>query len=126
MGIRPEVWGPVLWGAIHLTCLTGTATPEFINSFADALPCPACSAHFKELLMELPFPDSNDPMILFQWSVNVHNSVNARIGKPIITMEQALQRWTAVPKTEPHQFDYKIPFMIVLFIIFFFAVSKLL
>lgn len=126
MGIRPEVWGPLLWGAIHTTCLTGTATSEFMNALADALPCPSCSTHFKELLIEFPFPESNDPTILFQWSVNVHNRVNARIGKPIVTMEQALQRWTTVPKTDPPHFEYKILLLVILLIIFFFAVSKLL
>jgi hypothetical protein len=123
MGISPEKWGPILWGAIHITCLTGSATPEFINAFADALPCPACSNHFKELLQEFPFPNSNDPLILFEWSVNMHNRVNARIGKPIISVDQALTRWTSDP-VPPPQFDFKIVIILILLIAFIFMFIK--
>jgi hypothetical protein len=126
MGVAPDVWGPILWGAIHITCLAGTATPEFINAFSDALPCPACASHFKELLMEFPFPASDDPIVLFEWSVNAHNRVNARIGKPILTMEQALSRWAAkdADAQPPPQFDFKIPIVLILLIILIFMFVK--
>ena len=126
MGVTPSVWGPILWGAIHVTCLTGSATPEFINAFADALPCPACSQHFKQLLAEVPFPDSGDPSILFEWSVKVHNKVNERIGKPIVSVQQALKRWTEPPATLPPQFDFKIIllFIILVSLIFMFIKNK--
>lgn len=126
MGVTPSVWGPILWGAIHLTCLAGSATPEFIHAFADALPCPSCSQHFKELLNETPFPSSSDPLILFEWSVNIHNKVNARIGKPVISVEQALKHWTA-PKSNPSdspQFDFKIILLFVLLIFLIFMLVK--
>jgi len=117
MGVSPDIWGPILWGAIHITCLTGSATPQFVSAFADALPCPACSGHFKQLLAEFPFPETKDPVILFEWSVNAHNRVNARLGKPIVTMEQALQRWTGKEvEALPPQFDFKIVLIIILMI----------
>jgi hypothetical protein len=125
MGISPEKWGPILWGAIHMTCLAGSATSEFVNAFAEALPCPACSGHFKEVLTELPFPESRDPFILFEWSVNAHNRVNSRIGKPILTVEQAFKIWTE-PSTKPEapQFDFKILIIILLLTVLFFMLLK--
>ena len=108
-----------------MTCLAGSATNEFVNAFAEALPCPACSGHFKEVLAELPFPDSRDPLILFEWSVNAHNRVNARIGKPIFTVEQAFKIWTEPPaKPESPQFDFKIVIIILLLIVLFFMLLK--
>ena len=118
MGIPPEKWGPYFWGVIHLGCLAGSMTPEFINMYPSVLPCAACGQHFTEVLQENPFPDSRDPMITFQWSVHVHNVVNARIGKPILTVEEALAAWTAsvLPKTAS-QFDFKIAGAILILII---------
>jgi len=118
MGVPPEKWGPYFWGVIHLGCLAGSMTPEFINMYPSVLPCAACGKHFTEVLQENPFPESRDPMILFQWSVHVHNVVNARIGKPILTVEEALAAWTAsvLPKTAS-QFDFKIAVAILILII---------
>ena len=93
-------------------------TSEFINMYPSVLPCSACGKHFTEVLQENPFPDSRDPMIMFQWSVHVHNVVNARIGKPILTVEEALATWTAaVPPKQASQFDFKIVAAILLLII---------
>ena len=137
MGIPPEKWGPYFWGVIHIGCLVGTITPEFINMYPSVLPCSACGKHFTEVLQENPFPDSRDPMIMFQWSVHVHNVVNARIGKPILTVEEALEAWTSDPPTprpppasvpepfqkvvrvppRPYQFDFKIAAAIIILII---------
>jgi hypothetical protein len=121
MGVPPEKWGPYFWGVIHLGCLAGSITPEFISMYPSVLPCGACGQHFAEVLMEVPFPDSQDPLILFQWSVRAHNMVNARIGKPILTVEEALATWTApVP-----QFDFKIAAAVLaLFLLVIFMIVK--
>lgn len=63
--------------------------------YPSILPCRMCGIHFAELLQELPFPDSRDPAILFEWSVNAHNLVNIRTEKPILTVDQAMSIWTS-------------------------------
>jgi len=30
---------------------------------------------------------------LFLWTVNIHNSVNQRLGKPTMTIEDAMSKW---------------------------------
>lgn len=117
MGVSPNKWGPYFWGALHLACLTGTATPEFVYSYPSLLPCPSCSSHFAELLKENPFPQTDDPIIMFEWSVHVHNMVNARIGKPIISVDQALLDWSSEKTAPTREFDFKIPFIIAFVII---------
>ena len=96
MGVAPEIWGPNLWGTLHLLCLAGTITPNFVQEFAKVIPCPMCAGHFADVLKENPLPDSDDPLVLFRWSVHVHNLVNARIGKPILEPEQAMARWVSI------------------------------
>ena len=114
MGVPPSKWGPYFWGVIHLGCLAGSMTSEFITMYPSVIPCSACGQHFSELIQELPFPDSRDPMVLFEWSVDAHNKVNARIGKPILTIEQALAIWTQEQKSPTSQFDIKIAIILIL------------
>jgi hypothetical protein len=125
MGIAPEIWGPNLWGTLHLLCLAGTITPNFVQEFAKVIPCPMCAGHFAELITENPLPDSDDPLILFRWSVHVHNLVNARIGKPILDPEQAMKRWTTKSHDDtPSQFDFKILIIILLVLALVFMLVK--
>lgn len=118
MGVPPETWGPTLWGTLHLLCLAGTITPNFVQEFAKVIPCPMCANHFTELIITNPLPESDDPLILFRWSVHIHNLVNARIGKPIFEPDQALARWTTKSSSvsPPSQFDLKI-FIIILLVL---------
>jgi Erv1 / Alr family len=126
MGVPPDKWGPYFWGVIHLGCLAGSMTSEFISMYPSVIPCGMCGQHFAELIQEIPFPDSRDPMILFEWSVNVHNKVNARAGKPILTVEEALATWTApVVKTPQSKLDIRnsIIAFLVLLLIFMFSIK---
>ena len=122
MGVSPNIWGPNLWGTLHLLCLAGTITPNFVQQFAAVIPCPMCASHFSDLLTENPFPDSDDPSVLFEWSVRLHNLVNARLGKPIFSTEQAMQKWTG---SGPVQFDFKIALLVLTLVIFIIILLKL-
>jgi len=124
MGVPPEIWGPNLWGTLHLLCLAGTITPNFVQEFASVIPCPMCAGHFAEVLKENPFPESDDPLVLFQWSVHVHNTVNARLGKPIFSPEQAMERWTKKSPDPSPQFDFKILIIILLVIALVFMLVR--
>ena len=125
MGVSPEIWGPNLWGTLHLLCLAGTITPNFVQEFAKVIPCPMCAGHFAEVLKENPLPDSDDPLVLFRWSVHVHNLVNARIGKPILEPEQAMARWVSIKTPSfSSQFDFKIVIIILLLVALVFMLFK--
>lgn len=89
--------GPGLWRGKHLSAkranknaMLKQAFIEDIEYLCDNFFCDYCKTHFiaylavnhpsKYLLLE-------DGM--FKWSVDFHNSVNERLGKPILTYEQA-------------------------------------
>jgi hypothetical protein len=38
-------------------------------------------------------PDFSSPEAFFAWGVRLHNAVNAKLGKPEITIEEALSIW---------------------------------
>ena len=121
--MKPDKWGPYYWGALHLAalgCPDAQVLRTFIECYKTVLPCLSCRAHFTQVLDENPVPDSPDPYAIFKWSVDVHNIVNERLGKPTMGYEQALSIWTdRQPATaiERPQFDLKTIIIICLLII---------
>lgn len=100
MAIKPQKFGPYFWGVLHLACLGGidpVALRTLVSLFPAILPCGACGQHFAEVLAESPIPETNDPDVLFRWSVDVHNTVNKKIEKPVFSYEEALKIWLSMP-----------------------------
>jgi len=86
-------WGPIFWYILHR--FSQSYQPEFstyyynlITQYPLLVPCPICSYHFEETLKRShPKTDSQDS--LFDWGVNVHNVVNKRLRKKILSIEEA-------------------------------------
>lgn len=92
--VPPSAWGPQLWRAIHLVALgcpatldarTADAYRSFFAGLADVIPCPTCAANYRRHLLELPV----EPYLtegrgdrLFEWTVRLHNLVNAELQRP--------------------------------------------
>jgi hypothetical protein len=65
------------------------------RGYAALLPCAECRGHFSALL------EAHPPEIAAQqgregfarWTVDAHNAVNARLGKPLFTYDQAARRY---------------------------------
>jgi len=127
MNIPPSKWGPHFWMTLHIACL-GCQDPkaliEFVEGYVYIIPCLSCRQHFEQVLVENPVPESDD---LFKWSVDVHNIVNKRLGKPEFSYEDALANvLAAAPPTSP-QFDFKIVHVmavLLLFIILFLIFNR--
>ena len=91
----PSSWGPYYWGMLHLAALANAPDfPELVQMFPALLPCPTCSNNFRKII-------ENNPLTAnyFTWSVDVHNMVNKKLGKPQMSYEDAHRRWTT-PKTK--------------------------
>lgn len=121
MGINPKKFGPYFWGVLHLACLGGidpAALRTLIDLFPAILPCGACGQHFAEVLKESPPPESDDPEVLFKWSVDVHNIVNRRIEKPVYGYDEAIKIWLSMPAPPapiilPKKKDRSVMFILV-------------
>lgn len=89
--MEPEVWGPPAWKFIHLLTLNYPNKPtfqdkynykQFILSLQKVLPCETCSKHFEENIQNSNFEDIlKSRESLFEWFVDVHNSVNKQNKK---------------------------------------------
>lgn len=103
MGYAPDLWGPATWDTIHLLCYTAPETLgaaeqlryiAFFKALPYVLPCASCSQHLLGHYESHPIENavaSRDS--LFEWSVAVHNAVNVMLGKPVMPLETARQRW---------------------------------
>jgi hypothetical protein len=121
MNIPPTKWGPHFWMTLHIACLgcqDYKALAEFVEGYIYIIPCLTCREHFEQVLVENPVPEDGD---FFKWSVDVHNIVNKRLGKPKFSYEEALANMVvAVPSTP--QFDLKIILIIVLIMTILFLI----
>lgn len=103
MGIDPVVFGKYFWGTMHLTALgapdafdatRSNMYKTFFAQFANVLPCESCKEHLAQTYQTIPIDDAlSGSRTLFAWTVAVHNAVNTRLGKPVMTVEAATKIW---------------------------------
>lgn len=95
-GYSPAVWGPHMWFMFHLVAATYPAAPTaadkanyaaFYKSLRHVLPCVGCQQGYATIIGSEPTKlgartfGTRDA--LFKWTVDVHNRVNAKLGKPV-------------------------------------------
>ena len=67
---------------------------DFFYIIRNILPCEMCKQHYSELIKEYPlepFLDTRDSLI--SWVIIIHNQVNARLGKRMLTREEVLSKY---------------------------------
>ena len=99
--MNPNIWGPYLWFFIHTLCLEYSDNPnendrrkikQFFLNLGTIIPCEQCSEHYSQNLSSISNIDNalTDSNSLFNWSVELHNSVNKMLGKKTWTNEEAM------------------------------------
>ena len=89
----PNFWGPSIWRTIHSVAYESdklaseNTFSNLIYELSFVLPCETCRNHMQNYLKDHPIPQNN----FFIWSVEFHNQVNIRLGKPIMSFEEASQ-----------------------------------
>jgi hypothetical protein len=83
---RAERLGPGLWARFHArpAAFTGNVVAElaWLDAFASRAPCRDCRRHWRELVAKMP-PDLTSASAYHRWTVDAHNAVNLRLGKPV-------------------------------------------
>jgi hypothetical protein len=121
MKIPPSKWGPHFWMTLHIACLgcqDAKVLADFVEGYKEIIPCLSCREHFEQVLVENPVPEADD---LFKWSVNVHNIVNKRLGKPEVSHEAALANIVSSDDAAP-KFDFKIALIVLLLFVILFLI----
>jgi len=63
---------------------------DFYKSIGHIIECKTCMRHYYKFIDENPIPRNGG---LFTWTVQLHNSVNERLGKPIVSVDEAYNIW---------------------------------
>ena len=102
----PTVWGPSFWFVLHTVSLNYPEKPTYVEKrthhdfyriIQHILPCEACRRHYKELFATYPIePFLTSKQSLVTWVVMIHNQVNKRLGKPLVTTQEVLTNYQKV------------------------------
>lgn len=78
---------PGIWYTIHETALKAPSLSSMlIEHYSLNFFCDHCRQHMVKYIQQHPINHEN----LFAWTVDFHNSVNKRLGKKLMTHEEAL------------------------------------
>jgi hypothetical protein len=98
---NPASFGPGIWYCIHRMARDATTEEkkikfqEFIENIIVNLPCSTCTEHAVKYYSTNPLDrywsiDENGTDIgLFRWAWQFHNTVNARLNKPLVSWDSA-------------------------------------
>lgn len=100
----PADWGPLFWAPLHLFSLTypnvasaaqQAATLELLRrGIPTLLICAECSRHFAAFAAAPAAAEAvKSRVALFRWLVDVHNNVNGRTGKDILSYERVAEMY---------------------------------
>lgn len=95
--------GPPMWETLHYAAFQCpepfaervSALVDLVRGYVVLLPCAECRGHFAALLDAYP-PEAaarSGRQAFARWTVDAHNAVNARLGKPLLTYDQAARRY---------------------------------
>ena len=112
----PKIWGPHVWATMHAFALYVDRTQDldrliafraFLNDLVALLPCTTCRQDYSAYLAKHEMPGLSRA---FEWTVDLHNYVNRKTGRPAYSLEAAKAQWTTstctyacsgpAPKTE--------------------------
>lgn len=86
----PKIWGPILWKKLHDRtaeyAIDIDSEKKWLDSFLSSIPCGECKKHFLKIIKKYP-PDFSSKENYKKWAIDVHNSVNENLGKPIFIVE---------------------------------------
>lgn len=82
------------WRSLH----TRRMQPEEFDKWVDSIPgCSTCQRDFRKLLETTP-PRFDDWQ---KWTWEIHNAVNEKLGRPLVTWREACELWGWYHPTSP-------------------------
>jgi len=101
---NPKDWGPSAWHLLHTLSYTYPEKPtlekqmeieKFISSFSELLPCKECKEGFKKYLKQNPIHSKTREGFI-KWCVDAHNHVNKKLGKDLVSYDEAELLWRKI------------------------------
>jgi len=135
----PTIWGKSAWDFLHLIILDYPNNPtendkiryyNYLFWFQQILPCSNCRNNLQEHLKYMPITSevlaSRNNFI--KWSIDLHNVVNASIGKPILSYDDVIIEFNKLTGSKKCNsniiYIYVIVILIVIFVLIIFFIKK--
>ena len=102
-----DSWGSNLWKAMHVmtflysdnpTSKEKKAAQSFFEALPYMLPCSICKQDFKQYVKYIPLKNKR---VLSTWLWNVHNNINKKLGKKMISYEECQRMFSPFPIMKP-------------------------
>ncbi len=96
----PKEYGPHFWIVLEELAIgypeTATKAQQssmrtLLVAFAQNFPCPRCRPHFMKAVNDMSPEDLSGRVPLLHWVIKIHNVVNARLGKPVLSPAAAMK-----------------------------------
>ena len=104
--MNQNIWGPHLWFSLHTISFNYPLSPSledknnyknFFLNLQEVIPCSVCKKNYKRHLNEHPLEDYLDNRkTLVYWVIDMHNMVNAEIGKKILSYDIVIKKYEDV------------------------------
>ena len=104
--MNQNIWGSHLWFSLHTMSFNYPLKPttedknnykNFFINLQEVIPCSICKKNYKRHLNEHPIEKFlNNRKLLVYWVIDMHNMVNAEIGKKILSYEIVIKKYEDV------------------------------
>jgi hypothetical protein len=105
--MNPDIWGPPLWHQMHMKTIHYNPKKDnkeeiikYFENIKNVLPCEKCKRHYENYLISRPikfYLNTRDDLI--HWLIDLHNEVNYRTGKKILSYKEARAIYESPPPT---------------------------
>lgn len=125
--INPKKWGNASWKMSHYitfaypdmpTSEDKNAIKSYFENLKYLLPCQNCRSHYIQYVTNHPLTD--DILLsrykLIKWLVDLHNSVNVRIGKKEYSLDEVIKIYSSDENNKTF-FDVDLHILQVIFLI---------
>lgn len=95
MSDDPRVFGPPTWKRLHYAAARMYARDFFpyLEREVSQLPCDKCKKHATRYLKDHPVGNFQDLTGAFRYVWLLHNTVNTRLKKPLVSFEDAIRMY---------------------------------
>ena len=104
--MNQNIWGSPMWFSLHTITMNYPNKPtyaqkkdykNFFTSLQYIIPCTVCRRNYQRHLKELPLEQSlNNRKTLVYWLIDMHNMVNAEIGKKIMSYKNVIDKYEKI------------------------------
>lgn len=102
---EPTIWGEIVWDHLHLLTYYYPSNPsddvkraayQHVHALRFILPCEHCRQGFRFEILQTPVEEYLQSRETFiEWGIEVHTSVNKRLGKPPFDADATFKRLLA-------------------------------